>query len=128
MSDVTTEFVKLVFAIVAPILSALLVALAAKALQKIGLSLDAEKTAKLEYLATRLVAQTEEWANARLKAGIPTTASDKAKQYLVYAASKLPGVSADEATALAQQTLGRLRMGTMAVLSDIRTAATTGGE
>lgn len=125
-TDLVTEVVRLVFAIVAPVLSGLLVALAAKWFQKMGISLDAEKQAKLEHLAAGLVARTEEWASSRIKAGMPVTAREKAEYYLTIAADALPGVSPDEAHALAQQTLGRLRLGTTAVLQDVRTAATQG--
>ena len=128
MNDVLVEVVKFALAIIAPILSALLVALAAKGLQKIGISLDAEKQAKLEHLVAALVAQTEEWASSRIKAGIPVTAADKASYYLQLAADKIPGVSTDEAHALAQTILGRLRLGTTAVLQDVRVAATTGSK
>jgi hypothetical protein len=127
-TDLVTEVVRLVFALVAPVLSALLVALAAKALQKLGLTLDAEKQAKLEHLAAGLVARTEEWASSRIKAGMPVTAREKAEYYLTIATDALPGVSADEAHALAQTTLGRLRLGMTAVLQDIRQAATSGGK
>jgi outer membrane scaffolding protein for murein synthesis (MipA/OmpV family) len=125
-TDLTTQIVAVVFAIVAPILSTLIVGLALKALQKLGLTVDAEKRAKLEHLTAQLVAQTEEWASARLKAGVSVAAAEKAQHYLKLAADALPGVSTEEAHALAQQTLGKIRMGTAAVLSDVRVAATTG--
>lgn len=126
MNDVLVEVVKFALAIIAPILSALIAALAVQGLRKLGISLDAEKQAKLEHLVAALVAQTEEWASSRIKAGITTTAADKAQYYLQLAADKIPGVSADEAHALAQTILGRVRLGTTAVLQDVRVAATTG--
>ncbi len=128
MEDLVVELVKFVLAILAPVLSALVVGLAYKGLQKMGISLDAERQAKLEHLVAALVAQTEEWASSRIKAGIPVTAAEKASYYLQLAADKIPGVSADEAHALAQTILGRVRLGTTAVLQDVRVAATTGAK
>jgi hypothetical protein len=128
MNDIVTELIKLVLAIVAPILSALIVGLAYKAFQRMGLTVSAEQRARLEHLVAALVAQTEEWASSRIKAGLPVTAEQKAQYYLQLATDRLPGISSDEAHALAQTILGRIRLGTTAVLQDVRVAATTGAK
>ena len=126
-SDLSTEILKWVFAIVAPILSGLLVALLTKALQKIGLTVSAENQAKLEHTVASLVALTEEWASAKFKAtGIAVTSAEKAQFYLSKATNILPGISDEEATQWAQTILGRAKVGAATAVSELRVAATTG--
>lgn len=122
MSDLTTELVKLFFAIVAPILATLLGGLLVQALRKIGIQIDEAKKAQVNSLLFKLIAQTEEWASVRIKNGMTITAQDKAEHYVALAAEKLPNVSAEEAVAVSKQVLGTARLAGTAVLKDLRVA------
>lgn len=120
------EVVKLVFGVLAPVLSVLAIAALTQLLRKWGIELDAAKAAKLEQLLGDAVAQTEEWASSQIKRGIPVTAQLKAEHYLGLAVDRVPGVTAEEATRVAKTILGRFRVAAAASVSDVRGAATEG--
>jgi hypothetical protein len=125
MDDLQTEIIRTVLAIATPVLATLATALIVKALQKIGLSVDAEKQAKLEYLATQAILRAEEWAAARIKAQVgSTTAAMKLEKALTDLTDRVPGISREEAAALVHATLPKLQLGATGFLQGVRSAAT----
>lgn len=123
MSDsVLIELLKLVFAILAPVLTAALTALVVRLFKKAGMEVQQSKQDQLNSLLFKLVAQTEEWASVKIKNGVGITAQDKAEHYIALVAEKLPGVSPEEATDVAKQVLGHAKLAATAVLQDVRAA------
>jgi hypothetical protein len=100
-----------------PVVQALLMALvpivvglAVQMLRKAGLDLSAEQQAKMEATIGRIVAETEEWASAQAKAGKPVTTTNKILYFNQRVAEELPKLGADQATAIAQAILGRMKL------------------
>lgn len=124
MDDLTTEVVKLVFAIVAPVLATLVTALLVRLFKKVGLQLDAERQAKLEKITHDAILRAEEVAATRLRAQLPVTAKDKLETAIADILDRVPGVTADEAAALVHQQLPRVGLGAASFLTRVRQAAT----
>lgn len=118
------ELIKAAFAIVVPILSALLLAVVVQFLRKLGLELSAERQAKLEHTVHGLLLQVEEWGASRVKAGVETKAKDKLEHYLALAAAKIPGITSEEAAALAHSELPKLGRGAAGLVGEVVRAAT----
>jgi hypothetical protein len=123
--SVVDELVKLVFAVVGPIIAAAATALFVRLFRKAGIELDMTKQAVIEQKLGDAVALTEEWASIRLKNGIPISAQQKAEHYLGVVADTVPNVTPEEATAIAKTILGRFRVAASGSLSDVRSAAVT---
>jgi hypothetical protein len=80
------------------VLVPLLVMLAVKALKKLGISLDAEKQAQLEYVAKQAALKVEEVAANRIAAGLSKMSpTAKLRDAIGTVIDKLPNVSAKEA-------------------------------
>lgn len=126
MNDVTTQIVGFVISLATPVLATLATALMVKALQRIGLQVDAERKARLEYVASQAILRAEEWAAARLKANLPATGTEKLQAAMVDLTDRIPGISNEEASALIHATLPKLGAGAAAFLQGARQAATTG--
>ena len=122
--DLTTELIKLVTtAVLLPLISALLV----KALQRFGLSVDAEKQAKVEYFVQQAIFRAEEWAAQRVKANMgQTTAAMKLDRALTDVVDKVPGITKQEAADLIHATLPKVQLGAAVFLQGAREKATTG--
>lgn len=126
-NDLLTEVINTVLGIATPILTVLLTAFLVKALQKVGLNVDADKTAKLEYFATQAILRAEEWGAARIKANAGTmTAAMKLEKALTDLTDKVPGITREEASALVHATLPKVNLGAAAFLQGVRQSATTG--
>ncbi|OFW05634.1 MAG: hypothetical protein A3H96_11275 [Acidobacteria bacterium RIFCSPLOWO2_02_FULL_67_36] len=125
MNDVLIDVLKTVGTILAPILATLLTALAYKALKRAGLDLDAEKQAKLEYLARQAILRAEEWGANQLKTHLPATSGQKLQRAVTDLLDKVPGISDVEAAALVHAELPKVALGASGFLQAVRTAATT---
>lgn len=126
MDGILKTVLETVGAAVAPIIAGFVVALMVKGLSYLGLAVDAQKKAALETEVSRLVAQVAEWASRQAKVdGIEVAGAAKLEYFVALAAKKLPNVTPAEAEALAHQFLGSIRMGTEAVLGDVRKAVAT---
>ena len=110
MDALLDELLKAVFVAVSGVVGTLLVALVAKLLQRIGLAVSAEQQAKLEKLAQDAVLATEEWARAKAKAELQKVLpEEKLTQAVTQLLAKVPGITQDEAVALVNQELPKLR-------------------
>lgn len=126
-ADWTTELIKAVLGIATAVLVPLLTALLVQALKKLGLSLDAEKTAKVEYFARQAILRAEEWAATRIKLNAgTTTAAMKLERALTDLTDKVPGISREEAAQLIHATLPKMGLGAASFIQSVREAATTG--
>ena len=63
--------------VLATAIASLLVGILAQYLRKIGIQLDADQQAKLEYFVRQAVLRVEEWARAQQKAGKAVTSDEK---------------------------------------------------
>lgn len=125
-TDLTTELVKTVLAIATPVLVTLLTALLVKVLQRVGLTVEADRKAKLEMFTQEAVLRAEEWAATRLKAEKgPTTAAMKLEKALTDLTDRVPGITREEAADLVHATLPKVNLGAAAFLQGVRQAATT---
>lgn len=130
MNEFLAVLSKTVLEIAAPVLAMLLTALLVKGVQKLGLTVDAERQAKLEYFAQQAVLRAEEWGASRIK-GNPQaimTASMKLERALTDLTDKIPGISRDEASELIHATLPKVGAGAAVFLQGVRKAATTGAQ
>lgn len=126
--DLTTEVIKAVLAIATPVLVTLLTALLVKALQKVGLSVDADRKAKLEFHAREAILRAEEWAAAIIKAKTSpsaVTARMKLEKAVTDLTAKFPGIDRQEAADLIHATLPKMELGAASFLQGLRQAATT---
>lgn len=120
---IISDFITVVGAIAAPVVASLICAILIKVAKKYDLHITAEMQARVETIVTNLVLQVEEWGASKIKAGAVVTAQDKAQRYLALAADALPGVTPEEATALAQQELAKLGIGASGFLQALKQAS-----
>ncbi len=108
------------------VLATLCVALATLVLRKIGISLDADRQAQLEYVVKQEVLRQEELAAERLKkTGIVTSGAEKLRSALEAVTDRLPRVDRDEAAAIVQAVLPQLGIGAAAGLRELGKALKT---
>ncbi len=69
-----------------------------------------------------LLLATEEWAQSRVKASIPTNANDKAQQFIASAMDRIPGITAEEAFQFSQEELPKLMLGAAGALGKLTTS------
>lgn len=118
MGDLYTDIIKAVLAIATPVIATLVSALIVQLLRKKGFELDAEKTAKLEYITTQVVLRAEEWAASRLKGNAgPTTGAMKLERAMSDLADKVPNISREDAAASIHATLPKMGLGASSVES-----------
>ena len=125
MNDFLLEALKTLGVIFAPILAALVTALLVHALQKAGLNLDAEKTARLEHFVQQAILRAEEWAATAAKRNMPPASGMKLAKAITDVVAKVPGITDAEATALIQAELPKVGLGAAGFLGAVRTAAAT---
>jgi hypothetical protein len=116
MNEAVVEILQTIVAAIAPIIAAGLVALIAKYFQKLGIEVDAAKQDKLRIIAIKAVLGAEEWAAARIKAGVFTTSGQKLAQAVEQIQTQAPKVAVKEAADLIQQTLPALGLGAVSFL------------
>ena len=124
-ADLTQELIKTVLAVATPIILGYVLALLHRLVKKAGFTLSAENEARLEKAAYDAIYHAEEWAAARIKARIDTTAADKLEHAIATMTAKVPGLTADEAAALVHQNLPKLQLGAAGFLQGLRRAATS---
>jgi len=113
MDTLISELVKLVFAVAVVVLVPLAGAFAVRLLQKLGISIDAEKRAKLEKLAQDGILAAEEYAHAKIVAGVEKILPAAKLAYAVkHLLDQVPGISTEEAEALVNQELPKVRAAT----------------
>lgn len=86
-----------------------LVALAVKALQWIGITIDAEKQAKLEYYAEQGINRAEEWAAQQAKKSLGVVRVDSEEKLQIaldHVKEHVPKVAVEKALATIEAKLG----------------------
>jgi len=125
METILDEVVKLVFSVAALVIAPLAVALVARLLRKVGLSLDAEKQAKIEKIARDGILLAEEKAARLVKAKLrPMLSSEKLAMAMKHLLDQVPGISTDEAELIVTQELPKVGVGATAVFAATRQAVT----
>jgi type II secretory pathway component PulK len=110
METLTDGVIQLAFTILTVLLVPLLTAILAKVLKRVGLSVEAEKQAKLEKLVQDAILATEEWARAQVKGKVlKILPEDKLVRAVEQILAKVPGISEQEAIDLVNQELPKLR-------------------
>lgn len=125
MDTIVTELIKLLFAVATAVAVPLALKFVYLWLQKMGLSLDAEKRAKVEKLAQDAILAAEEWALAKLKIGDKVISADKLDAAVAHLMGHVPGITIAEATALVNQELPKMRASAQGFLAAARAAAET---
>lgn len=120
-----SEAVRLLVATLAVIVAPVLIGVLVRWLQWLGLTLDAERQAKLEKIVQDAVLAVEEWAAARAKRGVKIAAETKLRQATERIVSRWPGLTPEEAERLVQAALPRLGLGAAGWLGAVRRAVTT---
>lgn len=124
MDAVIDQLVQLAGAVLAP----LLVAVVVQVLRRIGLSVDAERKAMLEYFAKQAVLGVEERAAAWAKANISGRAmsgAEKMQAALEEVLARVPRVSREEAKAVIEAVLPQLHIGAAAGARELGKALRT---
>ena len=126
-TDLQTELIKTALAIATPVLVSLVSAILYKALQRVGLDVDANRKAKVEYYVREAILRAEEWAAQHVKANMgQTTAAMKLDRALTDVVDKVPGITKQEAADLIHATLPKVSLGASVFLQGAREKATTG--
>lgn len=110
-----TPLVTPVLQLLGTVIAAALTALIVRLLQKVGLSVDADRHAKIEYVAKLAASRAEEFAAAYLKAhGSKLLPTQKLQLAVEDVMARLPRVSREEAQEIVQAVLPGLRLGATA--------------
>lgn len=126
MDAVLHQALDVVGAIIAAVLTPLIVQWIANKARLAGLQLSAEKEAQVEKIVRDVILNVEEWAATRVKVGTATNAGQKLDKALIDVVDKVPGISREEAAELIHATLPKVGLGAAAFLQGVRQAATTG--
>lgn len=95
----------------AAVLVSVLVALAVKVLKKVGLSLEADEQAKLEYFAAQGINKAKEMAAVKLKSAVTLSSAEKKAIALDHVLANVPDVTPSVAGAVITATLPQLGEG-----------------
>ena len=112
-----TSLSQQIVAVVLPLLASTLVALVVLGLKKLGLSIDADKQAQLEYVAKQAVLKVEEQVSARVAGAVDASLgpiTSKLNMAVVDVIAKLPRVSKQEAEDAIHAALPQLGLGAAA--------------
>lgn len=113
------NFLSFIFGLLTLILAPFLVGIANKLLKMANINLGAAQEALLRNQIDNLLIATEEWAQSRVKASIPTTANDKVQHFLANAVDKIPGITAEEAFQFSQEQLPKLMLGAAGAFQEL---------
>ena len=125
MDQLIDEIVRTVLSLAVVLLAPLVLGVVYRLFQRVGLEVSAEQQAKLEKQLRDLLIETEEYFAARIKAKIPDiTGATKLQHFIEIAVDRIPGITAQEAAAYAQQLLPQIGLGAVIALRNLRQAAT----
>lgn len=125
MDQIVDQVVKLVFDVAVVVLVPLVVALAVRLLQKVGLSLSAENQAKLEKVARDGIMLAEERAAAAVRRSLPEWSSgEKLQAATRHLLDQVPGITTMEAERIVTAELPKVGVGAAAFLAATRQAVT----
>jgi hypothetical protein len=126
MDTLFDELIRQGLGVLGTALTAVLVALAIKALQRIGISLDAERAAQLEYTARQAVLAVEERAAAYAKAHVTKMLpAEKMRQAIIDVTNRIPNVDDLEARRVIEAVLPQVGAGAAAGLRELGKAIGT---